>query len=55
MLRTLGVLMLALAGLLVIATGGQIGPVDLTEVPPSLYALAGGTVLFQLALRHVDA
>ena len=55
MLRTLGVLVLALSGLLVIATGGQVGPVDLAELPPSFFALAGGTVLFHFALRYVDA
>ena len=53
MFRTLGVLAGTGLGILLVAHGGQIGPVDLTEVPPLLFACAAGTALVLLGLRAI--
>lgn len=54
MLRTLGVLALAGVAIVVVALGGEIGPVDLTETPPALLAFAAVTAVVLLGLRTVD-
>jgi hypothetical protein len=53
MFRTLVVLTLCGCGILLVALGGQIGPIDLTEVPLPLFAFAGTTALVLLALKAI--
>ena len=52
MLRTLVVIALAFAGIALVATGGRIGPIDLTGMPPLLLASVAVTALVLLGLRH---
>ena len=53
MLRTVSTLGLVGSGIVVVALGGHIGPVDLTEVPVPFFAFAGVTGLVLLGLRKL--
>jgi hypothetical protein len=53
MLRALCVFALAGIGIALFATGGQIGPLDFTNVPVPLIAFAGVSAVVLLALRFI--
>ena len=53
MLRTLVVLAIAAAGIALVAMGGRIGPLDLTDIPAPMLAFCAATVLVLFGLRHI--
>ena len=53
MLRTLVVLATASAGIVLVAMGGRVGAVDLTDVPLPMLAFCAVTGLVLLGLRQI--
>ncbi len=53
MLRVLGLCALVGLVVLIVATGGRIGPLDLTALPGPLIAFATATILVLLGLRRI--
>ncbi len=53
MIRTIGILAALAFCIVLIALGGQIGPVYLTEVRRAMFAFAGVTAFVLLGLRAI--
>ncbi len=53
MLRTLTVLAVAGTGIFLVAMGGRLGPIDLTDIPTPMLAFCAVTALVLLTLRQI--